>query len=52
MDVVKEDPDDNKIIECAIESEAEYILSYDNHLLRLKEYLGIKIIKPEEALGF
>ena len=52
VDVVKEDPDDNKIIECAIESEAEYILSYDNHLLRLKEYLGIKIIKPEEALGF
>ena len=52
VDVVKEDPDDNIIIECALESKAEYIISYDNHLLKLKEYSGIKIIRPEEALGF
>jgi putative PIN family toxin of toxin-antitoxin system len=49
VEVVKEDVDDNKIIECALESKAEYILSYDKHLLNLKEYFGIKIIKPEEA---
>ena len=52
IDVIKEDADDNKIVECAIESNAEYILSYDKHLLKLKEYRGIKIIRPEEALGF
>ncbi len=52
VNVVKEDSADNKIIECALESRAEYILSYDKHLLKLKEYQGIKIIKPEEALGF
>ena len=52
IDIVKEDADDNKIIECAVESKAEYILSYDKHLLKLKEYQGIKIIRPEEALGF
>ena len=52
IDIVKEDADDNKIIECAVESKAEYILSYDKHLLKLKEYHGIKIIRPEEALGF
>ncbi len=52
VDVVKEDPDDNKIIECALESKAEYIISYDNHLLRLKEYAGIKIVRPEEAMWF
>jgi hypothetical protein len=51
IDVVKEDADDNKIIECAIESKAEYILSYDSHLLKLKEFKGIKIIKPEEVIG-
>jgi len=50
VEIVKEDPDDNKIIECALESKAEYILSYDQHLLNLKEFQGIKIIKPEEAL--
>ncbi|MEK6873594.1 MAG: putative toxin-antitoxin system toxin component, PIN family [Nanoarchaeota archaeon] len=50
VDVIKEDADDNKIIECAIESGAEYIISYDKHLLNLKEFQGIKIIQPEEAL--
>ena len=52
VDVIKEDPDDNKIIECAIESKADYIISYDKHLLKLKEFQGIKIVQPEEALGF
>jgi putative PIN family toxin of toxin-antitoxin system len=51
VDVIKEDADDNKIIECAIESKADYIISYDKHLLNLKEYEKIKIIKPEEAFG-
>jgi putative PIN family toxin of toxin-antitoxin system len=51
IDVVKEDADDNKIIECAVESKSEYILSYDKHLLKLNEYQGIKIARPEEAFG-
>ena len=50
IDVVKEDADDNKIIGCAVESGAEYILSYDKHLLNLKEFQGISIVRPEEAL--
>ena len=50
INVIKDDPDDNKVIECAIESSSDYIISYDRHLLNLKEYKGIKIIKPEEIL--
>jgi len=46
--VVKEDPDDNKILECAYFSNSKFIITYDNHLLKLKEFKGIKIIKPEE----
>ena len=46
---VKEDPDDDIIIECALESNSKYIITYDKHLLNLKEYQGIRIIKPEEA---
>ena len=49
IDAVKEDPDDNHIIECALESNSKYIITYDKHLLNLKEYLGIRIIRPEEA---
>ena len=50
INVVKDDPDDNKVIECAIESSSDYIITYDKHLLRIKEYKGIKILKPEEIL--
>ena len=50
--IVKDDPDDDKIIECAIESLSGYILTYDKHLLSIKEFQGIKIIRPEEAMGF
>ena len=48
--VVQDDPDDNKFIECAVECRANYIISGDRHLLNLKEYEGIKIIKSVEFL--
>ena len=50
LDVVKDDPDDNKIIECAAASSSDYIITYDKHLLKLKEFGKTKIITPEEAL--
>ena len=49
LQVVKEDPDDNIILECALESHSIYVITYDKHLLNLKEYQNIKIIRPEEA---
>ena len=45
---VSRDPDDNKIIECAIEAKAKVIVSFDKDLLDLKEYKAIKIIHPRE----
>ena len=36
IDIIKDDPDDNKVIECAIESSSDYIITYDRHLLKLK----------------
>ncbi|MEK6867736.1 MAG: putative toxin-antitoxin system toxin component, PIN family [Nanoarchaeota archaeon] len=49
IQIVDEDADDNKIIECAVASGSKYIITYDTHLLKIMEYKGIKIIKPEEA---
>ena len=46
---VKDDPDDDIIIECALESKSKYLITYDKHLLNLKEFRGIRVIKPEEA---
>jgi len=48
---VVEDPDDNKIIECAVDGQVNYLITKDNHLLKLKEYYGIKIMSPEEFLN-
>lgn len=42
--VIKKDPADNKFISCAIEGEADYIISGDEHLLNLKHYKGIQIV--------
>ncbi len=50
IDAVLEDPDDDKIIECAVASKSNYIISGDKHLLRLGEYEGIKIIRAVDFL--
>lgn len=51
LNIVKKDPSDNKIIECAVEAKASFVVSGDKHLLGIKEYQGIKIISPKEFLS-
>ena len=50
LEIIKEDQEDNKFLEAAIAGKAEFLISQDNHLLKLKEYNKIKILKPEEAV--
>ena len=50
INVVENDPPDNRIIECAVEAKADYVVSGDRDLLNLKEFRGIKIIKARELL--
>ncbi len=42
------DPDDNKFIECAVDSRAIYIVSGDKDLLDIKKYKDIKILTAKE----
>jgi putative PIN family toxin of toxin-antitoxin system len=51
IDAVPDDPDDNRILECAMTARSNYIVSGDKHLLRLGSYGGIAIIKVAEFLG-
>lgn len=49
----KEDPDDNKFIDCCIDGNIKYLISNDNHLLKLKDLedikeYGIKIMTAKE----
>ena len=51
VSVIREKDDDNRILECALEGKAEYIISGDKrHLLPLGEYEGIRILSPDEFL--
>ena len=44
ISTIKDDDTDNRYLECAVVSEASYIISGDRHLLELKEYRGIMIL--------
>jgi putative PIN family toxin of toxin-antitoxin system len=51
VSVIKGRDDDNRILECAIEGEVQYLVSGDRkHLLPLKEYQGTTILSPSEFL--
>ncbi|OGC08160.1 putative toxin-antitoxin system toxin component, PIN family [candidate division WOR-1 bacterium RIFOXYD2_FULL_36_8] len=52
IDIVKQDLSDNKIIECAVEGGAGYLVSGDSHLLDIKYYKTIKIVSLSEFLKF
>ncbi len=51
INIVKDDPDDNAVLECALEGDVNYIITNDKHLLKLKEFQEIKIITPAEFLA-
>lgn len=40
------DPDDDAVVSCAVEGDADYIVSGDAHLLNLEEYEGVHIVTP------
>ena len=48
--VVKDDSDDDKFIECAVECSAGFIISGDKHLLKMKKYKGIAIVNAATFL--
>ena len=50
LGIIKEDPSDNLVMESAVEGKADFIVSGDQHLLKLKEYKGIKILTPKQFL--
>lgn len=51
LSVIDRHEADNRIIECAVQGKAQYVVSGDRHVLSLKEYQGIKILSPTEFLG-
>ena len=47
-DIIKDDPKDNIFLECSIAGNCKFVVSGDQHLLRLKEYGDTRIVTAEE----
>lgn len=50
FDLVKDDPDDNKFLDCAYVAKADFIVTGDKHLLKLGDFFDTKIITPKKFL--
>ncbi len=50
INIIKDDPDDNKFLECAVDGEANFIVSGDKHLLDIKKYHHIKILSINQFI--
>jgi predicted nucleic acid-binding protein len=48
--VIKENPSDNRILECAVAAGSDYIVSGDKDLLRLGRYDSIRILNVADFL--
>jgi putative PIN family toxin of toxin-antitoxin system len=51
LDVVKSDPVDNKIVECAVAAGSDYLVTGDNDILSLGSYGKTQMIKPSDFLA-
>jgi putative PIN family toxin of toxin-antitoxin system len=49
--IVRDDPDDDKFIECAVALKAKAIITGDKSLVAVGSYMGIKIVRPAEFLN-
>ncbi len=52
LKVVAADPDDDKVIECAVVGKATHVISGDtHHVLPIKTYRGIKIVSAADFVA-
>ena len=51
LENIEKDPDDNRVLECAITGQASYIVTGDEHLLEQEEYQGVVILSPSSFLS-
>jgi len=51
LEVIETDPRDNHVLEAALVAGVDFLITGDKHLLELKKFKGIEIVKPTEFLG-
>jgi len=50
VNIIQEDPADNMFLECALEAQADYIVSGDRHLKQVGSFAGIPVLSPRGYL--
>jgi uncharacterized protein len=50
LQVIADDPDDDRILECALAGMADLVVSGDRHLRKLRSFRGIGIVQPSDFL--
>ena len=51
LQILKHDPDDNMLFECAVELEARVIVTGDKAVRDIGRYMGIDVMTPTEFLA-
>lgn len=50
LSVVDDDPDDDKFFECAVDADADYLVSGNGHVVDVGEFRGVDVVSPDEFL--
>jgi len=50
LHVINEEPDDDRVLECALAGKADYVVSGDRHLLKLGSYESILIVTARQFM--
>lgn len=48
LHVIAEDPEDDRVLECAVEGRADAIVTGDRHLLKLGTFRRISILRAKD----
>jgi hypothetical protein len=51
LEVVKDDPDDNKVLELAVQMADSVVVTGDRHLLKLGEFQAVRIQRPADFIA-
>ena len=48
QDVIQSDPTDNKFLECAVEAEADFLITGNVRDFDFADFRGVRIVQPHE----
>lgn len=50
ISIIDDDPEDNRVLECASEANVRFLVTGDSHLLNIKKYGRVRVVTPDQFL--